>query len=187
MKSQLKSTKRSSKTAAPSQLKTSQIRFPLPSLALFPVSDEGGAEESIDLSVAEYTALKWAADDPSDVLTFMVKAALEKASAAQRVQDIRKLVIWKDTWAISTKANAALHRTLSGQLLIVNKTPADVSGNQHFSNPRWVSYSEACEWLRNGGNRWKPEVILQFHGIQASAADVAAAAHRSAAAKTQAA
>jgi hypothetical protein len=116
-----------------------------------------------------------------------VKAAPREAACAatQGVQDIRKLVILKDTWGIATEAKQALHRTLSGQLLIVNKTPADLSGNQHFNNPRYVSYSKACEWIRNSGNRWKPEVILQFHGIQASAANVAAAAHPSAAARTQ--
>ena len=109
-----------------------------------------------------------------------VKASHREAACAatQRVQDIRKLVIWKDTWGIATEANEALHRTLSGQLLIVNKTPADMSGNQHFNNPRYVSYSEACDWIQNSGYRWKPEVLLQFHGIQASAANMAAAARQ---------
>ena len=148
-------------------------------LALFPVSEEGGAEESIDLSLGEYAALKQASTAAgSDVLMFMVKAALEKSTAGQCIRDIRKLKIWKDTWAIGTEANEALHRTLSGQLLIVNKTPADMSGNQHYNNPRYVSYSEACEWIQNSGYRWKPEVILQFHGIQASAANMAAAARQ---------
>jgi hypothetical protein len=118
-----------------------------------------------------------------------VKSAPREAACAatQRVQDIRKLVIWKDTWGIANGANKALHRTLPGQLLIVNKTPADMSGNQHFHNPRWASYSEACELIRNSGYHWKPEVLLQFHGIQASAANVAAAARPGTAARTQAA
>jgi len=109
-----------------------------------------------------------------------VKAALREAACAatQGFRDIRKLVIWKDTWGIATEANQALHRTLSGQLLIVDKTPADMSGNQHYNNPRYVSYSEACEWIRNSGYRWQPQVLLQFHGIQASASNMAATARQ---------
>jgi hypothetical protein len=86
MKNKLKSSKRSSKSAAPSQPKTSQGRAnsrPLslsPSIALFTECDGGLAEESIDLSVSEYAALKQAAaPGGSGVLMFMANAALEKA------------------------------------------------------------------------------------------------------------
>jgi hypothetical protein len=105
----------------------------------------------------------------------MMGARRERTRAGgQRIPDIRKLVIWKDTWGIATEARQALHRTLSGHLVIVDKDPADMSGNQHYRNPRFVSYLEACEWIRNSGYRWKPKVILQFHGIQPPVANVAA-------------
>jgi hypothetical protein len=239
MKNKLKSSRRNSKTAPASQPKTSQGRTnvrpasPSPSIVLFLERDGGVNEEGIDLSVAEYAALKRAAAPTGDgILMFMANAALEKVgqsgalpvkrgakqpscfcfygggvgelageiplvgrefgsvviAACQKRITVDQFIadaIKENTWGIATEANQALHRTLSGQLLIVNRTPADMSGNQHFHNPRYVSYSEACEWIRNSGNRWKPEVILRFHGIQASAANVVAAAHPSAAARTQ--
>jgi hypothetical protein len=85
MKNKLKSVRRSSKTAAPSQLKTSQSRAdsrptsPSPSIVLFLERDGGVNEEGIDLSVAEYAALKRAAAPTGDgILMFMANAALEK-------------------------------------------------------------------------------------------------------------
>jgi hypothetical protein len=51
-----------------------------PSIGLFTERDGGFAEESIDLSVVEYAALKRAAaPGGSGVLMFMANAALEKA------------------------------------------------------------------------------------------------------------
>jgi hypothetical protein len=142
---------------------------------------------SVDHFIADAIKEKLGRECGPSISELVQAAHREMASAApQRVQDIRKLVIWKDTWGIANGANQALHRTLSGQLLIVNKTVADMSGNEHFHNPRWASYSEACELIRNSGYHWKPEVLLQFHGIQAPAANVAAAARPSVAARMQA-
>jgi len=91
MKSQLKSVKRGSKTAAASQPKTAQSRAIVrpesnpPCIALFPEGDTSVSEEIIDLSKAEYAALKRAAS-PSGcgVLMFIANAALEKAGCPGR-------------------------------------------------------------------------------------------------------
>jgi len=78
--------KHSSARAAVSQPKTArsragdQLDFPLPSLALFEAGNDMAAVESIDLSKAEYAALKRAAATAgSSVLMFMANAALEQS------------------------------------------------------------------------------------------------------------
>ena len=89
MKNTLKSAKANSKTTAVPQPKTTpqaaQSRagddpeFPSPCIVLFPEGDGGVSEEIIDLSKAEYTALKRAAAPAGDgVLMFTANAALEK-------------------------------------------------------------------------------------------------------------
>ena len=92
MKSQLKSVRRGSKTAAASQPKTAQSRglvrpaSALPLIALFPEGDgerSGGvSSELVDLSQAEYAVLKRAGAASSGILMFMANAALEKASGS---------------------------------------------------------------------------------------------------------
>ena len=83
MKNKLKSAKRSSKSPSPSQPKTAQSRAIVrpesdpPCIALFPQGDTSVSEEVIDLSKAEYAALKRAAASPG-ILMFMANAALEK-------------------------------------------------------------------------------------------------------------
>jgi len=86
MKSKLKSVRMGSKSAASPQSKTTQIKAKvrqesgLPLIAFFPEGEENGvAEELVDLSKAEYAALKHAAaPSGSGVAWFMVNAALEK-------------------------------------------------------------------------------------------------------------
>ena len=85
MKNKLKSAKRSSKSPSPSQPKTAQSRAIVrpesdpPCIALFPQGDTSVSEEVIDLSKAEYAALKRAAAPSGDgILMFMANAALEK-------------------------------------------------------------------------------------------------------------
>jgi hypothetical protein len=86
MKNKLKSVKRGSKTAADSQPKTAQRKAMArpsrqePLIALFPEGDDSASEELVDLSKAEYAALKRAAGPGgAGVLMFMANAALEKA------------------------------------------------------------------------------------------------------------
>jgi hypothetical protein len=87
MKNKLKSVRSGSKSAASPQSKTTQSRAKvrhdsgLPLIAFFPEGEESGiAEEMVDLTKAEYAALKQAAaPSGSGVLMFMANAALEKA------------------------------------------------------------------------------------------------------------
>ena len=86
MKNKLKSVRKGSKTAAAPQPKTTQSRAILrpesdpPCIALFPEGDTSVSEEIIDLTKAEFAALKRAAEPGgAGVLMFMANAALEKA------------------------------------------------------------------------------------------------------------
>jgi len=81
--------KKDSKTAATSQPKTAQSRAIVrpesnsPCIALFPQGDTSASEEIIDLSKAEYAALKRAvAPSGSGILMFMANVALKKIGAA---------------------------------------------------------------------------------------------------------
>ena len=88
MKNKLKSVRRDSKTAAASQPKTAQSRAKArptvkeACIALFPEGDDSASEEIIDLSKAEYAALKRAGSAGDGILMFMANAALNKIGAA---------------------------------------------------------------------------------------------------------
>jgi len=84
---------------------------------------------------------------------------------AQTPEDLLNLVRSHATWSITSNATKGLHRTQDGQLILVDRTPADLSGYVQYANTRPVSYADACKWIRTSGNRWKPEMLLQFHGI----------------------
>jgi uncharacterized protein (DUF1778 family) len=86
----------------------------------------------------------------------------KKSAGAPRKFPVTKL---SNTWSIVSNATQSLHRTLDGQLILVDQTQPDLSGSVHHSNARLVSYSEACSWLKSSGCNRKPEVVLQFHGI----------------------
>jgi hypothetical protein len=87
MNNKLKSVRRGSKSAASPQSKTTQSKAKvrhetgLPFIALFPKGEANGiADELVDLTKAEYAALKQAAEPSgSGVLMFTANAALEKA------------------------------------------------------------------------------------------------------------
>lgn len=86
MKKQSRILAKGSKTAAATQPKTAQSRAivrpesNLPCIALFPQGDTSVSEEVIDLSKAEYAALKRAAaPSGAGILMFMANTALEKA------------------------------------------------------------------------------------------------------------
>jgi hypothetical protein len=86
-------------------------------------------------------------------------------ASAQTPEALLKLVRRHATWNITSGAGKALHRTLDGQLILADRKPADVSGYIEYTGARLVSYAEACKWIPTSGNDWKPEVLLQFHGI----------------------
>jgi hypothetical protein len=86
-------------------------------------------------------------------------------ASAQTPEALLKLVRSYATWNITSVAGKALHRTLDGQLIIVDREGANTGCEFHYDNAQPVSYAEACKWIQTSGNRWKPEVLLQFHGI----------------------
>jgi hypothetical protein len=94
-------------------------------------------------------------------------------ASAQPPEDLLKLVRSQATWNITSGAGEALHRTLDGQLILVDRAPIDTSGHGEYSNARPVSYAEACKWIPTSGNHWKPEVLLHFHGIDPARAAAA--------------
>jgi hypothetical protein len=91
MKKQTRILKNGSARASVSQPKTARSRagdhsdFTLPRLALFAAGGDGAAQEVIDLSKAEYAALKRAAAAAgSGVLMFMANAALGQSGRTGR-------------------------------------------------------------------------------------------------------
>ena len=79
--------------------------------------------------------------------------------------ELLKLMKERKDWHILPVGSQGLHRTLEGQLFVVDRIPANRKGIVTYTAARGVTYSQACDWVRSHSFWANPEVLLQFHGI----------------------